>query len=194
MANKNDLRVIKNIKNINQAFLELIEKYDYEKITVTEIAERAMINRKTFYLHYETKDALLNEVVKGALVIMLENTRYSDLIPSEDCHMGSIKNDMFCILKNISSEKTLFKLLFTNHEMLEQTRALLKGRLIDFVIENVTINKNIPKDLFSISVTAVIIEMIRWWLGQEKYSVEETALMFTELLNNGFTQIVREEC
>lgn len=194
MANKNDLRVIKNIKNINQAFLELIEKYDYEKITVTEIAERAMINRKTFYLHYETKDALLNEVVKGALVIMLENTRYSDLIPSEDCHMGSIKNDMFFILKNISSEKTLFKLLFTNHEMLEQTRALLKGRLIDFVIENVTINKNIPKDLFSISVTAVIIEMIRWWLGQEKYSVEETALMFTELLNNGFTQIVREEC
>ena len=39
---------------------------DYEKITVRELTDRAMINRKTFYLHYETLDELLEEVRRAA--------------------------------------------------------------------------------------------------------------------------------
>ncbi len=35
---------------------------DYEQITVKELTDRAMINRKTFYLHYETLDNLLEEL------------------------------------------------------------------------------------------------------------------------------------
>ncbi len=35
---------------------------DYGEISVKELATRAMINRKTFYLHYQDLDALLKEV------------------------------------------------------------------------------------------------------------------------------------
>ena len=40
----------------------MICEMDFEQITVKELTERAMINRKTFYLHYETLDALLEEL------------------------------------------------------------------------------------------------------------------------------------
>lgn len=105
MVNNNDLRVIKTKTHIKEVFWELIEKYDYEKVTVTEIAEKAMINRKTFYLHYETKDALLDEFIQDALKILLKGTRYPNLMPSADCHLGYVEKDLFKMLKNISSEK-----------------------------------------------------------------------------------------
>ncbi|MEA4987450.1 MAG: TetR/AcrR family transcriptional regulator [Anaerovorax sp.] len=191
MGNSTDLRVIKNKKHIKEAFLELIQKCDYEKITVTELAEKAMINRKTFYLHYETKDALLDEIIQDGLKIMLKNTRYPDLMPNKDYHLGSVENDILCILKNISSDKTLFKLLFSNNEMQKQTKTIIKDRLISIVLDNYSINSHIPEDLFSLAITAVAMEMFRWWLDQEECSEEETALIFIELLINGFTQLAK---
>lgn len=191
MVSSTDLRVVKNKKHIKEAFLELIQKYDYEKITVTELAERAMINRKTFYLHYETKDALLDEIIQDGLKIMLKNTRYPDLMPNKDYHLGSVENDILCILKNISSDKTLFKLLFSNNEMQKQTKTIIKDRLISIVLDNYSINSHIPEDLFSLAITAVAMEMFRWWLDQEECSEEETALIFIDLLINGFTQLAK---
>lgn len=57
-----DLRVQRTIKSIYQAFEELIVEKDYEKITVTELAKRAMINKKTFYRYCPTLDDLLAEI------------------------------------------------------------------------------------------------------------------------------------
>lgn len=45
-----DLRVQKTITAIYQAFEELILTTNYEKITVAELARRAQINKKTFYV------------------------------------------------------------------------------------------------------------------------------------------------
>lgn len=49
---KPDLRVIKTERSIKKVFSELIREKPLEKITVTEIASRAEINKGTFYLHY----------------------------------------------------------------------------------------------------------------------------------------------
>lgn len=48
---------------MDEAFLELLAKKDFEYITVKEICAAAGVNRSTFYLHYETLDDLLSESV-----------------------------------------------------------------------------------------------------------------------------------
>lgn len=48
--------------SIHKTFRELLLEKDYEKITVKELCERAMINKKTFYTYYETLDFLLFEM------------------------------------------------------------------------------------------------------------------------------------
>ena len=50
--NEQDLRVIKTKERIESALLELLKMKPLEKITVTELARMAMINKGTFYLHY----------------------------------------------------------------------------------------------------------------------------------------------
>lgn len=56
-----DLRVQKTIEAIQENFKDLICEKEYDDITVTELCQRARINKKTFYRYYETLDALLLE-------------------------------------------------------------------------------------------------------------------------------------
>lgn len=57
-----DLRVRRTLNAIRQAFVEMLLEMPYDKITITELSNRANINKKTFYRHYETLDELLEEV------------------------------------------------------------------------------------------------------------------------------------
>ncbi len=49
---------------MDKALLLLLEKKDYEFITVKEICETAEVNRSTFYLHYENVSDLLSETIE----------------------------------------------------------------------------------------------------------------------------------
>lgn len=66
-----DLRVKKTKTSIVNAFLELRSKKPLEKITVKELAELAMINKATFYLHYkdiyDLSESLEREVMQSVL-------------------------------------------------------------------------------------------------------------------------------
>lgn len=61
---KQDLRVIKTKRSIKKVFSDLVTKKPLDKITVTEIAALAEINKGTFYLHYSDIYALFEEFVQ----------------------------------------------------------------------------------------------------------------------------------
>lgn len=60
---KTDKRYVQTHGRIRQTFEELILSYPYSEVTVSMLVREIGINRKTFYLHYESLDALLDELV-----------------------------------------------------------------------------------------------------------------------------------
>lgn len=58
--NKSESKYFNTAVKMDKAFLELLEKKDFEFITVKEICAKAEVNRSTFYLHYETIGDLLD--------------------------------------------------------------------------------------------------------------------------------------
>ena len=72
--NKNETKYINTAHLMNEALLILLEKKNYEFITVKEICEKAGVNRSTFYLHYETMEDLLAESI--AYLLEKRNSRY----------------------------------------------------------------------------------------------------------------------
>ena len=70
-----DRRVIKTKAAIREAFLSLLQKKYAEDITVTELAKEANIERKTFYLHYNNINEIVEEIESIVIEMIAEGTR-----------------------------------------------------------------------------------------------------------------------
>ncbi|OBZ11435.1 TetR/AcrR family transcriptional regulator [Bacillus sp. FJAT-26390] len=73
MVNQQDPRVLRTRQLIREAFRELLRSKGFDSITINDIAQRATINRATFYAHYEDKYALLEEITEQAFREMIPN-------------------------------------------------------------------------------------------------------------------------
>jgi AcrR family transcriptional regulator len=59
-TNRTDRRIEKTIKATETAYFELLSGKKNDRITITELADRANIDRKTFYLHYNSVDDVID--------------------------------------------------------------------------------------------------------------------------------------
>lgn len=71
MVNQEDPRVLRTRQLIREAFRDLLQKKGFDAITIKDIAQRATVNRATFYAHYEDKYALLEEITEQAFREMI---------------------------------------------------------------------------------------------------------------------------
>ncbi|WP_439957457.1 TetR/AcrR family transcriptional regulator [Oceanobacillus oncorhynchi] len=69
---KTDLRILRTRRLIMDAFIALSEKKEFNDIRITDITEAAMINRATFYYHYEDKYDLLEKVLSEVLLFNVD--------------------------------------------------------------------------------------------------------------------------
>ena len=55
MKKKEDLRVVKTKANLYRGLMELMKDQTFEEIKVSDICNKSMINRSTFYDHFNDK-------------------------------------------------------------------------------------------------------------------------------------------
>ena len=67
--NKAESKYFNTAVRFDKALLSLLEKKPFEFITISELCEKAGVNRSTFYLHYENTADLLKE----AMAYVLDN-------------------------------------------------------------------------------------------------------------------------
>lgn len=65
---KTDRRTLYTVQVIKDAFLDLVKQIGYQKISIAKICRRAEITRSTFYLHYNSITAVLNDVLDDAIL------------------------------------------------------------------------------------------------------------------------------
>ncbi|MDD2620842.1 MAG: TetR/AcrR family transcriptional regulator [Syntrophomonadaceae bacterium] len=193
MVNQLDLRVIRTRKMIKNACLDLMEEKGYESITVKDIAEKAFINRKTFYFHFQDKTFLFNEIIKDSLDLMLANTQYGK-ITSEETHVSiDLGIEIWHFLRNISKNKRLFSILFndiSNYEVNAQMNSLLQSQIVDNLVDRANYSPMVPKELLSQSITSLIMVALKWWINQSTYSEEEAVQILLRLITTGLIDSV----
>ena len=96
---KEDLRVIRTKNLIKNSFIMLAKQMSYQKISVKDLCDKAMINRNTFYLHYQNKDDLVKEMINDTIL------KYKDsFLPLVTQFFFNIKlKDIEGFAKNIAS-------------------------------------------------------------------------------------------
>ena len=124
-----DKRVIKTRNSIKTAFMQLTMEREKEKITVSDIAEKAVINRSTFYLHYKDVISVINDIEKEIAA------KISACIESFDT--GDLYGSTYAMFTSITA-------MFDEEEALKKYIVFSKdsqnvsGRLKEIIIEKVT--------------------------------------------------------
>lgn len=106
-----DRRVKKTEISIRNAFEELASSRKLKEITVKELTNRADINRKTFYLHYDSIEDLVNsyvDVIANELIELLERHTFKEYYE----HPGKSWNNLVDTLQD--KKDFWLKLLFSD--------------------------------------------------------------------------------
>lgn len=91
--NKNESKYFNTAIKMDKALITLLEKKDFEYISIKEICEVAGVNRSTFYLHYENTADLLKETtqyITDSFLTYFSVDRQSITIQYRDCKLQDL--------------------------------------------------------------------------------------------------------
>ncbi|MEK3661864.1 TetR/AcrR family transcriptional regulator C-terminal domain-containing protein [Paenibacillus sp. FSL F4-0236] len=109
---RTDPRVLRTRQLLRDAVIELLEEMDIEKISVNRIAERAKINRVTFYLHYRDLPDMLEKMADEMVEDILQ------VVNNDDNHHESVEEEnlriLESLLKHIAENAKFYKVILTS--------------------------------------------------------------------------------
>lgn len=106
---KEDLRITKTKRDLRLALIYLLKDVSFEKITIGDICEKAMVNRMTFYKHFKDKYDLLDHAIDSLLGQIIQ--KVTQQIMPVDSFDDFVE---FCVLlaKTIIEESSVRKDIF----------------------------------------------------------------------------------
>ena len=119
-----DLRVLKTKKNIRDAFLELRKKQSIDEIKVNALCEKAMINKTTFYNHYQDIYELAKELESEVLDSFFNNFSDIDMMLTD---ANRFINGMHAALE---AENDMLRILFM--DKLDELVARIEKRIRNY--------------------------------------------------------------
>lgn len=184
--NKGDLRVRRTYKLLSQALLSLLLEKSFEEIFVTDICERAMVHRTTFYKHFEDKYHLLDFCVQELirtfegdekLLISAENMK--------DYYMGLIRKSLEYMIEN----KELFLtgiLRAGNNSVLPMLSRSIYNLIETKLKENekLGIYHKVPCSVIAQFYAGALMSASIWWLESDTpISIDEMVSYISLLIN-----------
>ncbi len=127
--NKNDLRYLKTEKIIINSFLECVDQLGFEKTHISDICQKAMISRNTFYAHYEDKYALLDFITSQLENEMMKS--YKETILIDIMHNNAHKAVSWCF-HEVDKNRYLIQILLKCSK--EKLKTILYHVFIDHPI------------------------------------------------------------
>ncbi|MFU1769335.1 TetR/AcrR family transcriptional regulator [Mammaliicoccus sciuri] len=193
-----DRRVRKSKRAIKQAFIQLLKENNLDRITIQQISDIADVNRGTFYLNYEDKYALLDEMeneqiekIKGFVDIrkMDLSTKTSDRF-IEDFANKIIKNVITHIEHNIEFYQVILNL--ERKSQIEEQLADIVRSNIKHLIGNKDNVFGIPENYYLSYVVGSMMSMIKYWVSDEnRVSVEELVNYVSTIASTGPLSIMK---
>lgn len=178
---KVDLRIVKTKKAIYEAFMELLETKTFEEIKVSEICSKALINRSTFYTHFEDKYTLLNSLIMDMKDILKERLKENtNITNSKEYYMEVIK----ILLSHVEEKKHFYTAIMANNR-----NSIAMDMLYDVLEEDITDRvakenrSDIPSEFVSYFYLGAIINIgLKWSRNRVRYPKEDIISYLEKLI------------
>jgi len=167
--------------------MDLIMEKKGPKITITDIASNANIDRKTFYLHYESIDSVFKEIAKdkiSEIIIILEKNNYFENLMDFKRILNALNT---VLLKDIEFYKKIAS-SSEYHLFWKQLEDLIKETIIEIYLKFTNLSKE-ELIVFSNFYSAGIISIyISWLNNQYSKNITEIGAIIGEIIFEGFKE------
>ncbi len=192
-----DLRQIRTREVLLQAFQELLESEEFDRISIGDIASRAGVARPTFYLHYKDKSELLMEPLEQL---------FSDIaqLPSPGIPGPEGQEQMRALilttLRHVAQRPALFRLILNgragaiaSRAIHEQMRQLLERALrASGAASGAVIADEVQFDLSCGFLAGATSGLIGRWLERDMpCDIEELASLLMDLCERDFREVIQ---
>ena len=175
MANNTDLRYVRTNQMLCNAFIELLQKKEFEDITIDELCKKAFIRRATFYTHFLDKYDFFAYFVRQNGKAFFNNWNE----PEETKNIINFSVHMFretvryltehmAMVQNILSSNAFSILLDI---LAEQIKSSLLNILNQYEVS--PFPADIHPEIIASYYSGGIIQILRYWIASKKMITEE---------------------
>ncbi len=186
---KNDRRIRYTKQMIKTSLLEMLETTPFEGITVKALCQKAEINRATFYTHYETLTALMEEVEYEECKQLFD--LLDDILIEEDrlYHSTSI---MLRFLKEHPAMREVFLCRTTVGNSLSRLTWERLNKTMNFMT---SVGNLPPKQAYWLLSFIVygMREILRQWFESDMENEEEFIHTLSRFIRNGLSDFIQPE-
>lgn len=190
-----DLRIRRTHRFLQEALIELITERGFEAITVSDIAGRAMINRATFYRHYQDKYDLVAKIFEEAA-----NELVAQMAPIHKDARGVVTQTpeiWVQVFEHVAKHANLYRALLGDKgsswfaaKMREHTVKIMREQEKSWehrLVHEQPLGPAFPLDLPATQLAHVLIGTISWWLASDKqYTPGQMAAWFYRFAFSGY--------
>lgn len=195
MAKKVDLRILRTKKMIFAAFMQLVEEEGFDAVTIQEIADKAMINRTTFYAHFKDKQDLYDQIFTTSMVPFLKILD-GETISGNQIKLKTVTSLLTRLFTEIKANRQFYMLALDGanamrlSELLHDLLAQHYAEIFDHLL--ITHNqKKIPTDFIISYMTSILIGTVNWWVRADSdFSPEHMAKLVIQLVANGHLTVL----
>ncbi len=192
-SSENDRRVKRTKKAIEEAFISCVREKGFDATKVSDIVARANINRGTFYLHYQDKFDLREQLEQSTVdglkaQVVRAQTRYNQDKSVPDHGYYYLFHVILSYMKNHKERVQVLFSLGGENSFHYKLQKLLLENLSEELYPTIFQEKLlVPAVYWSIYMASADIGVIEYWMSNEcKESVEEMSHILTRLF---FTKI-----
>ncbi len=170
-----DARAVRSRAALRATLVSLLEEKPFEQVTIREITGKAKIGYATFFRHFPSKEALLNDLAADQISGLTAVT-----LPM--LHSADTRATSRALFAYVREHRTIWSALLTGgaagtvkSEFVRQMRQLAG--------EEGQFESWLPGDLRVVFAVASTLEILAWWLEQsEAVSIEQMADILDRLV------------
>ncbi|SES61781.1 transcriptional regulator, TetR family [Oceanobacillus limi] len=161
-----DRRINKSKQALKDALILRMETSDFKKITITEIVQHANLNRGTFYKHYDTKEALLEELIDDVMCDLIESYRapylHSDALVIKELTASKIK-----IFEHVYSYSKFYRAIVSSNAVpgIQHKISDVFKQLSRDDMEILGTTSNVDRDFVSSYYAHALLGLILEWIN-----------------------------
>lgn len=169
--NKSESKYFNTAVKMDEALLTLLEKKNFEYITIKEICDTAGVNRSTFYLHYENTNDLLKETTQYILGkhFAYYDTDIKDTVRKmENCRKDELvfvtRDYLIPYLRFIKENRRLFKLAIKQFQVMNMDEVY--NHMFKYIFEPILVQFGVPLNerayVIKFYLTGVFAIVMEW--------------------------------